>query len=99
MRCRCISGLSQFGKIVSALQAGKLETAGFSEPDPNVRDIDEYESILSRDLNGDDGPNTADLEGDADHSYPPGDVNHGCIVDFYDLPEFCALWLECTAGV
>jgi len=65
MRYRYISGLSQFGKIVSALQAGKLETAGFGEPDPNVRDIDEYETVLSSDINGDDGPNAADLDGDA----------------------------------
>jgi len=31
--------------------------AGFGEPDPNSRNIREYETILSGDLNGDDGPN------------------------------------------
>ncbi|MHC4601772.1 MAG: choice-of-anchor Q domain-containing protein [Planctomycetota bacterium] len=33
--------------------------AGFGEPDPNARDIELYETILSGDLNGDDGPNFA----------------------------------------
>lgn len=31
--------------------------AGLGEPDPNARDIQVYETILSGDLNGDDGPN------------------------------------------
>lgn len=31
--------------------------AGFGQPDPNTRDIKRYETILSGDLNGDDGPN------------------------------------------
>ncbi|MHC4694804.1 MAG: choice-of-anchor Q domain-containing protein, partial [Planctomycetota bacterium] len=30
--------------------------AGFGEPDPNARDVDVYQSILSGDLAGDDGP-------------------------------------------
>jgi len=33
--------------------------AGFGEPEPNARDIDLHETILSGDLNGDDGPNFA----------------------------------------
>ena len=33
--------------------------AGFGEPDPNARDIELYETILSGDLNGDDGPDFA----------------------------------------
>lgn len=33
--------------------------AGFGQPDPNARDIKLYETILSGDLNGDDGPNFA----------------------------------------
>ncbi|MHC4500677.1 MAG: choice-of-anchor Q domain-containing protein, partial [Planctomycetota bacterium] len=31
--------------------------AGFGAPNPNARDISKYETILSGDLNGDDGPN------------------------------------------
>jgi len=34
--------------------------AGLGEPDPNARDITGYETILSGDLNGDDGPNFTD---------------------------------------
>jgi len=33
--------------------------AGFGEPEPNVRDVSLYKTILSGDLNGDDGPNFA----------------------------------------
>jgi hypothetical protein len=33
--------------------------AGFGAPDPNLRDIQTYETILSGDLNGDDGPDFA----------------------------------------
>ncbi len=33
--------------------------AGLGEPDPNARDINMYKTILSGDLNGDDGPNFA----------------------------------------
>ncbi len=40
--------------------------AGISEPDPNVRDIELYETILSGDLLGDDGPDFANYE---DNSY------------------------------
>ncbi|MCH7557230.1 MAG: right-handed parallel beta-helix repeat-containing protein [Planctomycetes bacterium] len=40
--------------------------AGFGEPDPDVRDIDLYKTILSGDLNGDDGLNFAN---NAENSY------------------------------
>jgi len=40
--------------------------AGFGEPDPNARNIELYETILSGDLNGDDEPNFAN---NADNSY------------------------------
>jgi len=40
--------------------------AGFGEPDPNARDVEAYETILSGDLNGDDGPNFA---GNGENSY------------------------------
>ena len=40
--------------------------AGVTEPDPDVRDVDLYETILSGDLNGDDGPGFANNQ---DNSY------------------------------
>ena len=40
--------------------------AGFGEPDPDARDIELYETILSGDLNGDDGPNFTNND---DNSY------------------------------
>ena len=40
--------------------------AGFGEPDPNARDIKKYETILSGDLNGDDG---SDFDNNAENSY------------------------------
>ncbi|UCF42388.1 MAG: DUF5011 domain-containing protein [Planctomycetota bacterium] len=40
--------------------------AGFGEPNPNARDIDLYETILSGDLEGDDGP---DFVNNGENSY------------------------------
>jgi len=40
--------------------------AGFGEPDPNARDIDRYRSVLSGDLNADDGPGFSNI---LDNSY------------------------------
>ncbi|MHC4641888.1 MAG: outer membrane protein assembly factor BamB family protein [Planctomycetota bacterium] len=40
--------------------------AGFGEPDPNARDIEMYETILSGDFNGDDGP---DFANNAENAY------------------------------
>ncbi len=40
--------------------------AGFGEPDPNARDIDLFQTILSGDLNGDDGP---DFANNGENSY------------------------------
>jgi hypothetical protein len=40
--------------------------AGFGEPDPNERDPDLYETVLSGDLNGDDGP---DFVNNGENSY------------------------------
>lgn len=40
--------------------------AGIGAPDPNMRDIDAYETILSGDLNGNDG---ADFANNSDNSY------------------------------
>jgi len=40
--------------------------AGFGEPDPDARDVDLYQTVLSGDLAGDDGPNFAN---NAENSY------------------------------
>jgi len=40
--------------------------AGFDEPEPDVRDIDLYETVLSGDLNADDGPG---FSGNEENSY------------------------------
>jgi parallel beta-helix repeat protein len=41
--------------------------AGFGQPNPDTRDIIEYETILSGDLNGDDGPDFANNEENSYH--------------------------------
>ncbi len=48
--------------------------AGFGEPDPNARDIELYETILSGDIAGDDGPNFAN---NSENSYHVVTAN-GC---------------------
>ncbi len=40
--------------------------AGFGEPDPNARNVDEYETIVSGDLDGNDGP---DFANNGENSY------------------------------
>lgn len=50
-------------KSVVALKGGY---AGCGEPDPDARDIELYETILSGDLNGDDGP---DFANNGENSY------------------------------
>ena len=41
--------------------------AGVDEPDPNLRDLDLYETMLSGDLNGDDGPNFENIGDNSFH--------------------------------
>jgi hypothetical protein len=38
-----------------------------------------------------------DVCGDAEHPYPPGDVNKDCKVNFLDVAVLGLHWLECTA--
>ena len=35
--------------------------------------------------------------GDAEHSYPPGDLSLDCRVNFTDIAIVAAHWLDCTA--
>jgi hypothetical protein len=37
--------------------------------------------------------------GDNEHPIPIGDLNHDCIVNFFDLAIFASHWLECTRDV
>ena len=51
--------------------------AGFGEPDPGARDVDAYLTILSGDLNGDDGPDFANNEENSIHVTTCGDIQSG----------------------
>jgi len=51
------AGVSYLGRTRTA--TGDAASTEFVEPDPNIRDVNEYETILSGDLAGNDGPNLA----------------------------------------
>ncbi|MBN1786765.1 MAG: hypothetical protein JW806_00035 [Sedimentisphaerales bacterium] len=56
--------------------------AGVGEPDPNVRNISYYETVLSGDLNGDDGPNFTN-RGDNSYTVVKGHnmvLLDGCVI-------------------
>jgi predicted outer membrane repeat protein len=55
--------------------------AGFAEPDPNARDIEEFETILSGDLNGNDGPNSANNDENSYHVVSGSMTNGTAILD------------------
>jgi len=55
--------------------------AGVGAPDPDARDIDAYETILSGDLNGDDGPNFANNNENSRHVVTGNGTNITAILD------------------
>jgi parallel beta-helix repeat protein len=55
--------------------------AGFGEPGPNVRDIGIYETILSGDLNGDDGPNFTNNSENSYHLVTGGGTDATAVLD------------------
>jgi hypothetical protein len=59
--------------------------AGFGEPDPNARDIDAYESILSGDLNGDDGPDFADNSENSYHVVTGSGTDANTVLDGFTI--------------
>ena len=59
--------------------------AGFGEPDPNERDIDRYETILTGDLNGDDGPDFANNGENSYHVVTGGATDETTILDGFTI--------------
>jgi parallel beta-helix repeat protein len=55
--------------------------AGLDAPDPNARDIEQYETILSGDLNGDDGPNFANNSENSYHVVTSRRVDQEAVLD------------------
>jgi len=55
--------------------------AGFGEPDPNARDIELYETVLSGDLNGDDRPNFNNYFDNSFHVVSATGVDETAILD------------------
>jgi hypothetical protein len=59
--------------------------AGFGEPDPNERDIELYETILSGDLNGDDGPDFANNGENSYHVVIGSGTNATAVLDGFTI--------------
>jgi hypothetical protein len=55
--------------------------AGNGEPDPDVRDINVYETVLSGDLNGNDGPNFANNDENSFHVVNASNTNGTAVLD------------------
>jgi len=72
--------------------------AGFGEPDANERDIDEYETILSGDLSGNDGPNFANNDENSYHIVTGNGTDETAVLDGFTItagnangpyPDYC----------
>jgi hypothetical protein len=59
--------------------------AGSNGPDPDVRDIDLYETILSGDLNGDDGPDFANNDDNSYHVVTGSFTDETAILDGFTI--------------
>ena len=55
--------------------------AGFGAPDPNARGIELYETILSGDLNGDDGPDFANMADNSIHVVNGSSTEPNAVLD------------------
>jgi hypothetical protein len=55
--------------------------AGFGEPDPNARNVKRFETILSGDLNGDDGPGGTTVSDNSRHVVTGGGTDDTAIID------------------
>ena len=65
--------------------------AGVSTPDPDIRDVDVYETILSGDLNGDDDANFADSNSDNSYNVVTGSgVDASAVLDGFTITQGCA---------
>jgi hypothetical protein len=59
--------------------------AGFGEPNPNTRDIREYETILSGDLNSDDGPDFANNGENSKRVVTGGNTDLAAVLDGFTV--------------
>ncbi len=59
--------------------------AGFGEPEPNVRDIEAYETILSGDLLGNDGPDFANSDENSFHVVTGSGTNATAVLDGFTI--------------
>ncbi|MHC4891655.1 MAG: right-handed parallel beta-helix repeat-containing protein, partial [Planctomycetota bacterium] len=59
--------------------------AGYGEPDPNARDIGEYETILSGDLNGNDGSDFANNGENSYHVLTGSGTNETTVLDGFTI--------------
>ena len=59
--------------------------AGFGEPDGDARDIELYETILSGDLAGDDGPDFANNGENSYHVITGGDTDETAVMDGFTI--------------
>src|SRR4030042_3445322 len=55
--------------------------AGYSEPDPDNRDIQKYKTVLCGDLNGDDGPDFANIKDNSRHVVTGSGTDETAILD------------------
>gem|GEM_PF-305830 len=59
--------------------------AGFGEPDPDKRRVDLYETILTGDLNGDDGPDFANNGDNSYHVVTGSGTNETAVLDGFTI--------------
>ena len=59
--------------------------AGFGEPDPNARDVNIYETILSGDLSGDDSPDFANNGENSHHVVRGSGTNETTVLDGFTI--------------
>jgi hypothetical protein len=59
--------------------------AGFGEPDPDTRDIERYKSILSGDLNGNDGPEFTNIWDNSYQVVTAGGTNWTTVLDGFTI--------------
>ncbi|GAI80669.1 unnamed protein product, partial [marine sediment metagenome] len=59
--------------------------AGSAEPDPDARDTDEYKTILSGDLSGDDGPNFANNGENSYHVVTGSNTDETAVLDGFTI--------------
>ena len=59
--------------------------AGFGEPDPDTRDVDQYSSILSGDLNADDGPQFTNISENSYHVVTASGTEATAVLDGFTI--------------